>query len=166
MWISCGFCEISKNTFFAEHLRTTASTFLFTEDFFLSCLFVPWQSYHTISILFFLSSYIHLFRSSLDKHQRFFANSVKHLRWSFLRKQITAKYSSIFLQKIFIIYIPQIPKYATYEIQKETGNHLISMYAKLSVKLTISYPLIRTRRWTYQRVRNVSFSGNFAYVLN
>ena len=80
------------------------------------------------------------------KHHRFIANSVKHLRWSFLRKQITAKYSSIFLQKIFIIYIRQTPKYATYEIQKETGNHLISMYAKLSVKLTISYPLIRTRR--------------------
>ena len=28
---SCKFCEISKNTFFTEHLRTTASTFSFPE---------------------------------------------------------------------------------------------------------------------------------------
>ena len=26
---SCEFCEISKNTFFIEHLRTTASAYLF-----------------------------------------------------------------------------------------------------------------------------------------
>ena len=33
-------------------------------------------------------------------------------------------------------------------------------------KTDISYPLIRTRTCVYQGVRNVSFSENFACVLN
>ena len=33
-------------------------------------------------------------------------------------------------------------------------------------KTTISHPLIRTLTFAYQGVRNVSFSENFAYVLN
>ena len=33
-------------------------------------------------------------------------------------------------------------------------------------KINISDPLIRTRTCSFQRVRNVSFLGNFAYVLN
>ena len=33
-------------------------------------------------------------------------------------------------------------------------------------KTNISNPLIRTRTCAYQGVRNVSFSENFAYVLN
>ena len=33
-------------------------------------------------------------------------------------------------------------------------------------KTNISYPLMRTRTCVYQGVRNVSFSENFAYVLN
>ena len=33
-------------------------------------------------------------------------------------------------------------------------------------KTNISNPLIRTRTCAYQEVRNVSFSENFAYVLN
>ena len=37
---------------------------------------------------------------------------------------------------------------------------------KIFRKTNISYPLIRTRTCAYQGVRNVSFSENFAYVLN
>ena len=37
---------------------------------------------------------------------------------------------------------------------------------KIFRKINISNPLIRTRTCAYQGVRNVSFSGNFAYVLN
>ena len=33
-------------------------------------------------------------------------------------------------------------------------------------KTNISYPLIRTRTCAYQGVKNVSFSEDFAYVLN
>ena len=33
-------------------------------------------------------------------------------------------------------------------------------------KTNISYPQIRTRTYAYQGVRNISFSENFAYVLN
>ena len=33
-------------------------------------------------------------------------------------------------------------------------------------KSNISNPLIRTRTYAYQRVRNVSFSENFSYILN
>ena len=33
-------------------------------------------------------------------------------------------------------------------------------------KTNISYPLIRSRTLVYQGVRNISFSENFAYVLN
>ena len=38
----------------------------------------------------------------------------------------------------------------------------VSIYAKFFKKTNISNPMIRTRTW----VRNVSFSENFAYVLN
>ena len=37
---------------------------------------------------------------------------------------------------------------------------------KIFRKTNISYPLIRTRTCEYQGVRNVSFSENFAYLLN
>ena len=45
-------------------------------------------------------------------------------------------------------------------------DHSFSTYAKFSEKTNVSYPLIRTRTCAYQGVRNVSFSENFAYVLN
>ena len=45
-------------------------------------------------------------------------------------------------------------------------NHSFSTYEKFSEKLTFLNPLIRTRTCAYQRVRNVSFSENFAYILN
>ena len=44
-------------------------------------------------------------------------------------------------------------------IRNEWG-HLLSTYAKLSEKLTF------LRTCAYQGARNVSFSENFAYVLN
>ena len=44
-------------------------------------------------------------------------------------------------------------------------DHPFSTYAKFSEKLTFLTPLIRTRMCAYQDV-NVSFSENFAYVLN
>ena len=45
-------------------------------------------------------------------------------------------------------------------------DHSFSTYAKFSEKTNISHPLIRTRTCAYQGERNVSFSENFAYVLN
>ena len=44
--------------------------------------------------------------------------------------------------------------------------HLLSTYAKFSEKLTFLTPLISTHTCAYRGVRNVSFSENFAYVLN
>ena len=46
------------------------------------------------------------------------------------------------------------------------GELPLSIYAKLSENLTFLTPLIRKRTYTYQGVRNVGFSENFAYVLN
>ena len=51
----------------------------------------------------------------------------------------------------------------------EDGNtKASSIYyvGKIFLKISISYPLIGTRRYAQQRVRNASFWGNFAYVLN
>ena len=45
-------------------------------------------------------------------------------------------------------------------------GHPFSTYTKFSEKLIFLTPLIRTRTCTYQGVRNVTFSENFAYVLN
>ena len=42
----------------------------------------------------------------------------------------------------------------------------IKYIRKIFQKTNISEPLIRTRTCAYQGVRNVSFSENFAYVLN
>ena len=45
-------------------------------------------------------------------------------------------------------------------------NYSFSIYTQFSKKTNISYSVIRIRTFAYQRVRNVSFSENFAYVLN
>ena len=44
-------------------------------------------------------------------------------------------------------------------------EYSFSTYAKFSEKLTF-FPLIRSRTCVYQGLKNVSFSENFAYVLN
>ena len=51
-------------------------------------------------------------------------------------------------------------------ISNEVRDHLFSTNAKFFEKLTFLNPLIRTRSCAYQGVRKVSFSENFAYVLN
>ena len=71
--------------------------------------------------------------------------------------------------------------YLQMKFLKQAGDHPLSMYAKFSEKLlfltpwyaheifrktNISNPLIHTRTCTYQGVENVSFSENFACVLN
>ena len=43
---------------------------------------------------------------------------------------------------------------------------LMTYVHKIFEKTNISYPLIHTRTCAYQGVRNVSFSENFAHVLN
>ena len=45
-------------------------------------------------------------------------------------------------------------------------HNLFSASAKFSEKTNISNPLIRTRTCTYQGIKNVSFSEDFANVLN
>ena len=54
----------------------------------------------------------------------------------------------------------------TSQIDKVLRGRSFSTYGKISEKLTFLTPLIRTPMCAYQRVRNVSFSENFAYVLN
>ena len=46
------------------------------------------------------------------------------------------------------------------------GRSFIYYVRKIFQKTNISYPLIRICTCAYQRVRNVSFSENFAYVLH
>ena len=46
------------------------------------------------------------------------------------------------------------------------SDHLFSTCAKFSKKTNISYLLICIRTCAYQAVRNVSFSEDFAYLLN
>ena len=43
---------------------------------------------------------------------------------------------------------------------------IILVRTQILRKINISYPLIHTRACTYQGIRNVNFSENFAYVLN
>ena len=45
-------------------------------------------------------------------------------------------------------------------------GHSFSTYGKFPKKQNTSYPLKDTLRCAYQWVRNVTFSENFAYVLN
>ena len=45
-------------------------------------------------------------------------------------------------------------------------DHSFSKFAKFSEKPTFLTPLIRTRTDAYQGLRNISFSENFANVLN
>ena len=42
----------------------------------------------------------------------------------------------------------------------------IKYVRKIFRKTNISNPMIRTHKCAYQRVKNISFSENFAYVLN
>ena len=50
--------------------------------------------------------------------------------------------------------------------RKTTKGSSIKYVCKIFRKANISNPLIRSRTCAYQRVRNVRFSENFAYVLN
>ena len=52
------------------------------------------------------------------------------------------------------------------ELRMVAWRSFIWCVRKTFRKINISYPLIRTRTCAYQGVRNVSFSENFAYVLN
>ena len=45
-------------------------------------------------------------------------------------------------------------------------DHSFSTYAKFPEKLRFCFHLILTRTCVYPEVRNVSFSENFAYILN
>ena len=49
---------------------------------------------------------------------------------------------------------------------KGQRDHSFSTCADFHEKLTFLPPLMRTGVCAYQGVRNVSFSGNFAYVLH
>ena len=71
-----------------------------------------------------------------------------------LAETVNGKKSKLFLQKISIIYIRQIPKYAFYEIQKNTGDHLISTHAKFSEH----FFLPDRHMSVYQGISIVSFS--------
>ena len=51
------------------------------------------------------------------------------------------------------------------KLWERAEDHSFSVYAKFCRKLT-SQPIIRTRTWAQYGVRNVSFSENFAFVLN
>ena len=60
-------------------------------------------------------------------------------------------------------------KYTKARTRKYTWGHSFSTIAKLSEKLTFLTPdthTLRTPTCAYQGVRNVSFSDNFAYLLN
>ena len=46
------------------------------------------------------------------------------------------------------------------------GNHPFSVRMQNIFEKNISYPLIHTRTFAYQEVRNHDFSENFAYALN
>ena len=50
--------------------------------------------------------------------------------------------------------------------ESQNGFFEKTKHAKFSEKTSISYPLIRTRTYAYQGVRNCSFTEHFANVLN
>ena len=60
--------------------------------------------------------------------------------------------------------------YSGYECHQKVYSgrgHSFSTYTKYSEKITfISYPLMRTRKFAYQEIRNINFSENLVYVLN
>ena len=59
-----------------------------------------------------------------------------------------------------------IGSFFAYFLRALIGDHPLSTYKKIYRKTNMSYPLIRTNMCVYQGVRNVSFSGHFAYGLN
>ena len=56
--------------------------------------------------------------------------------------------------------------YMLKHVQDDLKGSSIKYVRKIFRKTNISNPLIHTRTCAYQRVRNVSFSENFAYILN
>ena len=61
--------------------------------------------------------------------------------------------------------INQIAKVSK-RVRASLWDHSFSTFAKFSQRTNISYPLLRTRTCANQGLRNVSFSENFANVLN
>ena len=56
--------------------------------------------------------------------------------------------------------------YFTNQQRRQLGGHPLSTYANFSEKLTFPTPRYAHVRVRIRGVRNVSFSDNFAYVLN
>ena len=63
------------------------------------------------------------------------------------------------------LYMVHIYSYLKEQCESDKGLSTKNV-RKIFRKANISNPLIRTRTRAYQGVRNVSFSENFAYVLN
>ena len=61
---------------------------------------------------------------------------------------------------------PEVKNHLEASVNNYDRESPIYYVCKIFQKTNISYPLIRTRTCVYQGLRNVSFSENFAYVLN
>ena len=92
--------------------------------------------------------------------------------WREIREIDVEKYHLRFVKKGRLIFPQwnvvsklQVAYYRTRRCFRYQRGHSLSTYAKFSEKQSFK-PLISTRRRGYQGVRNVSFSENFAYVLN
>ena len=81
----------------------------------------------------------------------------ENLKW-----QSLGKLSSCQDLRVFIYFLSIIAEAYFRPCQGSIRGHLFSSYTKISEKINISYPLIRTCMRAYQGVRNVNLSENFA----
>ena len=57
---SCEFCEISKNTFFTEHLLATASDYMWSKNMFISFILFHWSISLNTAYKMFVKKTLHI----------------------------------------------------------------------------------------------------------
>ena len=152
MVFRCEFCKIFKNIFFYRTRPVAAST-----------------SNH-------LLSFVYLYHSGYVADCFKYSNAINMFSWhsnsNILLMTITSKkkfffwFELLIVRWIWIILSVVLWNNFVQKFNDFIGDHSFSTFAKFSEKLNISYPLIPARTCAYQGVRNVSFSGNFANILN
>ena len=147
LWcFAVNFAKFLRTSFFIEHVRWLLLRVIIFCHLYI-CIIVGMLL--TVSNILMQSTCFHDIRTQI-----FYLWQLRQKKIFFL---VWTTYSSLNLDYI----VGSVQKFNDF-----IGDHSFSTFAKFSEKLNISYPLIPARTCAYQGVRNVSFSGNFANILN
>ena len=152
LWcFAVNFAKFLRTSFFIEHVRWLLLRVIIFCHLYI-CIIVGMLL--TVSNILMQSTCFHDIRTQI------------FYLWQLRQKKIFFWFELLIVRWIWIILSVVLWNNFVQKFNDFIGDHSFSTFAKFSEKLNISYPLIPARTCAYQGVRNVSFSGNFANILN